>query len=665
MILSAHAGVQLQHFLTRILALSFVFPFVIGCGPSAGGGGSGGSSTGDTQIIGDPDAFVGQGDGTLKLFLNNAGEFNGDTFKLDALVPGTGAVQRVNVQVANFGEGLLTISKVALEESNADGTPQNLWIALESGKIDLESGLPAAIKPHAVDISSVLSFELVYAPTAFDGNSATLVIESNDSARSTLKIRFEPPQLQPAIKVTPEDAFFWYATPLTAEELKFEIHNTGIAPLLVQKVVIEPAGELFTLVEEQVMGPVSAKGSAGYEPITLHVRYAPNFKTDGGTAVLRIESTDPGGAVEIPLTGKYHAGADKSPCLWEWDGALAKVVDFSDVESGSQSRTLTMHNLGSEACTVNSISFENDPNGQFYSWSAEVSATNPEDGSFAVTELPAAIAPGKALSLHISYSASDMRLNTPLTIEYTDPSVRVLAVTAKGGGPTPCIHVAPGPTNEPGTLQFVQPLNSASGRSFVVYSCGPAGALTVESVQIFNSAAPDLPSADWSVSSPSAGMTKILAGQIQVYKLTMTPYAEETILQGTMRLTHLTADGPADIDFKLEGLVGDNYETPIAHPGETADYLGAVAGEPLILSGAKSVAGSNAIALKGYTWSLVARPPSSTLVVNGGPGPVEQTVTPDVSGVYTFNLSVKSGGTPVLHSAEQSVLIVVDEVGLP
>jgi hypothetical protein len=85
----------------------------------------------------------------------------------------------------------------------------------------------------------------------------------------------------------------------------------------------------------------------------------------------------------------------------------------------------------------------------------------------------------------------------------------------------------------------------------------------------------------------------------------------------------------------------------------------------LILNGSKSLAGSTPVAVTGYTWSLVSRPASSSLIVNGAPGLVERTVMPDVSGVYTFALVVQTAGPPVLYSSAETVLIVVDEVPVP
>ncbi|HIA02473.1 MAG TPA: hypothetical protein EYN66_11270 [Myxococcales bacterium] len=587
-----------------------------------------------------------------------------DYYELPSVVPGVLAEARVKVQIINEGSEALEINGASLQPYNDDGSPKSVWVSLDYLGFNPKQSFPITLAPQSQDASSVFTLEVVYAPKAFDINMSTLKVLSNDSQNPEFKVRFLTPPVAPEVRVEPADNLFEKATLSNYEERIFRIFNDGVLPLKFVKLVFAEPTDVFTIVSQPGLGgQVPPPGTPDYKPLFFTIRYQPTYGSVKDKNVVLLYTNDPNNnPVSIPLEGTFETDQDTSPCILIPPSQNLNFVDFSEVESGSETKTVTMKNVGKKVCTLNKVELPNDLNGIWYNYSLMLPSNIPGGAMEPVQELPISFGAGKSVLIQLTYTAQNTGLDSELTVEFEDPNPATSILNVVGGGAKAIFDYAPGLPEEPAALQFAGATQSSVERTFVVYNKGDAN-LLIDSFTFSENETPEFPSNYWQLKGFFAFPIKVKPNRVKAFTVEMATGFEPANPEGTMTIDYLGNKGEASISVPLNGIVTTNPPTlPQAKPGGTEDYPGLFAGGAFNLKGAATGNVSNS---NGYIWYLISKPANSSLVLNGIPGPANLEITPDTAGVYNLSLTVKTNDPIPMYSPSSSVIIAVEPPPTP
>lgn len=582
------------------------------------------------------------------------------TYDLPTFTPGGGDSKSWAFVLANVGDTDLTVTSVQLAETNADDSPKNAWVSLEWGAFDPELFLPLVLAPQDKNPDAMIPFTVVFTPDSFDENDARLVITTDDPMTPVLNIDFIAPTIEADIQLAPGALTFAAAGFGLPESQDITVDNAGIGPLAIESIEIldDEAGVFSLIAPDGGTAQVAPADTPGYAPATITVQYEPVFGSDLDTATLRIVSNSPDESpLDVPLSSTFQTG-EASPCVLSWPGSEGGVVDFTATSTEALTITLAMKNVGAGVCTLDDVSIPEDPEGSHYAISLAYQPGEPEAEPVPIEALPVGIGSGLSFLITITYTPGEAKMDASVVISYQDPFPKTVTLPTLGGGPEPCIDLAPGSASEPLQLQFGGSDGASVTRELVIYSCGDAP-LTVSSITVHDQLDPTAPSALFVLGGAGAGPHVIPPHSVFKIPISATISTEPDPVKGGVTINYELSDGPGEMIVPLIRDHLPGVTLPTAQPGTPADYPGAVAGEPLTLDGSASSPGSQFLANNGYTWFLTAKPSGSKLVVNGPTAGPHRIVTPDVPGTYGFDLIVRSLGTTPHYSQASSVSISV------
>gem|GEM_PF-3396791 len=592
---------------------------------------------------------------SIYLQLNGSPVQPGDVIDLP-IVPVTLAAKEIlSFEISNIGTGPLVLNKVMLAPFNEDGTSKNIWVVLDWGENDPDTVFPLTLSGAGQGGESTLSVDVVFAPKTLDPNDATLRVVSNDPNAPVAVIRLASLPDEPQIRVQPPQHVFSKATLTYQEEHAFEIHNDGLSPLIVDDVLLNSTSDQFVLVSKPEPGQlVKSKDKTTYQPLAFHVSYQPLFGSQPEEASVVVVSNDPAQPTyTVSLSSTFTTGPNTSPCVFGYGTEEGGVLDFGDTIAGKATKTIVGENLGEGSCVVTSIDIPTDSSGFWYSWQATLKL---ESGGTTPVVLPVSIEPGQTLDIEVTYAAPGYSVDGEIVIGYEDPAVHTKNISINGGGPEPCIELAPGSLMVPYGMMFAgQSLNNIL-RSVVVYNCGE-GNLGLTNIIIQDNAGEV--STLWKLVTPMVGYTELPPHGVKIFYVSMYSEISPNTVKGVMDLTYVSGSGPKTVTVPLTGTIGADVSVPVAYAGIPDDYSGVVAGVSFELVGDLAEASGPPVAPQGYLWYLVSKPPTSTLVVNGAPGPAKRTVNADVAGQYTFGLTVVSATDSNVVSEPHTVTIKV------
>ncbi len=189
----------------------------------------------------------------------------------------------------------------------------------------------------------------------------------------------------------------------------------------------------------------------------------------------------------------------------------------------------------------------------------------------------------------------------------------------------------------------------------MLHSCGD-GALTVDSITIFDDVEPAEPSVYWAIGSPGAEGVTVPAHDSQIFSLLMTlPNEEGATVNGKMSIVWSDGTQPQVFDVTLSALADSAAVPPIASTGPPENYLDLLTGEAILLDGAQSQAGvdDQSLDAEGYLWFVVDRPAESTLEIAEEWGGPTRFIIPDAAGTYAMGLLVKTDSPiPLISQVE-------------
>lgn len=651
---------------------------LLACGPSPVGGGGLPDDYDVTEFYDLGSVFESDGIGgppELVVFVGEDGILTEQGFLLPELLPGPDTSHTVRIQVANFGNADLNVTRLEFLPINADGTSKSSWMSLDWGGADPSSLLPMTLIPHASDKTAVLEVKLLYTPTSPDDKSGTIVIETDVPGATARTVRFDVPALVPRIRTDPTDWVFWDADLFNAETKTIAIHNDGLVPLSVLSVGLDGPSERFVLhkaealaLGETPIGTVGPKGSPGYKPMTFQVSYQPIFGSKLDSIGVVILSDDQQKAQHsVPLKSMFDTTPEMSPCVW--DIPFGTSIDFKTVTEGTQTVKMQMTNVGTGVCNLTAITAANDPNGSHWSWKGALQPA-PDSGEPAlpIDVLPFGVAGGKTIDLSIVYTAGDAGLDSPIQIAFDDPTPRTIDLQGLGGSNKPCFEYVPSGTAGPVPLPFVGPHGAKLARTFFIRSCG-SGTLTVHQIKITDDILPGQASPFFSITSPGVEQIKVAPGGIQQFDLSATLPDEGvgTGVKASMDVVWIGGEGPETITVPLSIAVDAETVLPTANPGPPENYAGAVAGEPLTLDASASTSNQpessgepwDGLDENGALWFVIKRPEGSEATLPEAFGPPQVAFTPDVAGTYQLGLLVLTPKPGALMSPLQLANITV------
>jgi len=569
------------------------------------------------------------------------------------------ALEVMSLTVRSVGSQPLAIEKLMLAPFNEDGSAKNIWVVMDwpmgepTFPVVLDGG-------NGVD-ESTLDVSIVFTPKTLDPHDATIRIVSNDASAPVAVIRLASLPDEPRARVDPDSFTFTKASLSYVEEQQFHIHNDGLSPLIVNSVSLNTNSDRFVLSNIPEPGQIiPSKDKVSYEPLTFLVQYQPIFGSVPENASVSIASNDPSKPITIvPLATTFETTANTSPCIFGYATEGDGVLNFEDTTAGVGTHTILAQNLGEGECLIQSVEIPTDPEGFFYSWTAQSIS---ETGASSPATLPVAIQPGQKVAIDVSYSAPGYRVDGLLSIQYTDSSPHTQSIEIQGGGPQPCMELTPGTLANPHGLYFAGSNLTNLVRSLVIYNCSE-GHLGLTGAQVEDTAGNE--SELWKLVTPILGYTSIAPFGIKVLQLSMYEESEPTSSAGELSLSYITQQGETTIQVPLLASIDNSIQLPVADPGSAQDYPNWVANQSFVLDGSASELSGVPVAKNGYQWALLQKPVGSQLVLTGAPGQAQRTVTPDMAGSYTFGLAVTAANQSALVSDLVTVTVIVQEPTTP
>ena len=580
---------------------------------------------------------------------------SGDVIDLPIVPVSLEAKEVLSFEISNIGTGPLVLEKVMLAPFNEDGTAKNIWVVLDWGENDPDTMFPRTLPGAGQGGESTLSIDVVFTPKTLDPNDATLRVVSNDPNAPVAVIRLASLPDEPRLGVLPQQHVFSKASLTYQEEQTFEIHNDGLSLLIVDDVLLTSSSDQFVLVSKPEPGQlVKSKDKTTYQPLAFQVSYQPLFGSQPEEASVVVVSNDPAQPTyTVSLSSTFTTGPNTSPCVFGYGTEDGGILDFGDSIVGKATKTIVGENLGEGSCVVTSIDIPTDPSAFWYSWQAVLQLAS---GGATPALLPVTIEPGQTLDIEVTYAAPGYSVDGEIVIGFEDPSTHTTTIAINGGGPEPCIELAPGSLTAPYGMMFAGQSLSNILRSVVVFNCGE-GTLGLTNITIKEN--DGIVSEIWKLVTPMVGYTELPPHGTKIFTVSMYSDFSPNSVQGVMDLTYVSGLGPKTVEVPLTGTIAADLTVPIAYAGTVDDYPGVVVGEPFVLVGDLGEASGPPVAPQGYLWYLVSKPPTSTLIVNGAPGPAKRAVTADVAGLYTFGLMVVSATDPKAVSDSHTVTIKV------
>lgn len=309
-----------------------------------------------------------------------------------------GATKRLTLELRNGGVATLEVEDLMVSEpfffEVAEGLPQTL----------------APGEQRLVDVG--------FRPTTVDPVAQTLLLQSNDPARSPLPVRLAGFGTDGLLSVTPE-AIDFSNTPVGGARLaEVVLENQGLADVS-GRVVLEGTSRPGFFVSGG--GPVEGEFSVvARGTVPLDLEYRPLEPGEHG-AVLRFETCPGRCGVEVRVVASAQAPTIRLE---------PAVIAFGDVGIGTRrAEQLTVRNEGSAATEVLEVRARGGSD------ALELSPTR---------SLPATLQPGDVLAIDVAFQPREaLELNATVEVLLDDPAFPQAEAGVSGRGVGPLFVVQP------------------------------------------------------------------------------------------------------------------------------------------------------------------------------------------------------------------------------
>lgn len=599
---------------------------------------------------------------------------------------------QVQIVIKNTGDFDLEVKNIYFE----DGGNEDFYIEWKGIHTPASfADKPVTLQPD--DPNDVITFVVVYKPEPGTINMApaTLIIDNDADKYEGLDgiyaITFGIKSVGAAtcVNIDAPTASACMANPLIkyrcvtgCSTSDVYIGNDGTEVLTVSQVSFSKPTSEFTIVSPpKLPADVLTKGDRNYKAVYFQVRYCPGDDNYEDTNVLRIYSNDYSlveGVKEVAIS------VEQSPALLDFStDSPFGYFDFSD--GPGTTHKISIYNMASSECDnlcpnkgqccgcpikVNRVVIEGKDVSKANSWGENdavkwfgVVPKNPETG--AALTLPRSVQGGDGIDFEVVYQkpaghAEDR--NGELCVEYEAPKV---------GPQNYCVSMLAVSQCELSLAPLTQQLhfNSASAadikeKAAVLINSGSA-ACKLTHVKVTDK---------WDSVSEDFTLTEVITGGTQVPPfgvfpiwVAYSPHSAEP--SGFLKIEYEPTEPELPLieeSVTLSGSKEQDCSIPIADPGESADYVDALVGQPIFLNGCGSSGGEAAcggapIFQTGYLWFLLSKPETSTAALNQQ-GSCSTTMTADLPGDYEVALMVFDG-TNFFQSDLASVVITVSPIG--
>jgi hypothetical protein len=610
-------------------------------------------------------------------------------YLFDKLGPGE-TKETVQLVIKNTGDFELEVANIYFEEgSNEDYSID--WKGIHTPASF--AGGPVLLA--ADDPNDVITFVVVYRPEpgVINTDAATLIIENNadkyENLDARIAITFGVKNVgatvcvnidAPGASSCMDNPLIKYRCVTGCSTTDVYIGNDGTEALTVDQINFSKPTSEFTIVNPpNLPANIPTKGNLNYNPVFLQVRYCPGDDNYEDTNVLQIYSSDfslVGGVKEISIS------VEQSPALLDFttDSPFG-YFDFSD--GPGTTHKISIYNMDSSECDhlcpdkgqccgcpikIGRVVVDNKDVSKSSGWGENdavkwfgVVAKDPETG--AALTLPRAVQGGDGIEFEVVYQkpaghAEDR--NGELCVEYEAPKV---------GPQTFCVSMLAVSQCELSLAPLTQQLhfNSASpadikAKAAVVVNSGSAPC-SLTHVKVTDKW--DGVSEDFSLADTITGGTLVPAFGLFPIWVEYSPHSTDP--SGFLKIEYEPTEPDLPLieeSVTLSGSKEQDCAVPVADPGEAADYVGAIAGQPLFLNGCGSSGGDAAcggapVFESGYLWFLLDKPETSTTSLNQQ-GSCSTTFNPDLPGNYEIGLVVFDGSNFYQSELETVVISVQD-----
>ncbi len=568
---------------------------------------------------------------------------------------------RKSVEVINPGAQPLTIDSIAWATGDDGARLKNRYMDFDwRGSVDASS-FPYELGSDGFDR---LEFDIVFSPPLGipldDLTSSVLVLTSNAKSQNgnanvkEIRIAFGISTDDAVPRITPTNYTFTNATQAKPETQQFTLYNDpalATGKFTVESVALESPGGEFTLNNPPFNGTeVLEPGNPAYQDVVFSVTYAPS--DDSGPDTNRILINTSAG----PLTVSLGAATTSGTYSLSYDNP--SEFDFTNVSS-VESRNVQLTAEGPASMTVKEPRIEPAEARQDYTVVAYKPATTADGIDEEITSWPRGLQVGRGLRFEVTFAPSGTAANGQLIIPVETPQPSEVVIDLFGGEPKSKIVVGPSTGN---IFVTGSVLNGDTGtRTVSVFNEGN-GPLDIQGVEVkaqFGAAEV------YSLASEVPAQMLPPNGLLTIdVNYDLSKMGDPTDTESEILAISYFNDFTGQVEEQAFGLVAADdggLSAPIANPGTSADYSGAIAGELLSLSGGQSTGGGGTLdASNSYVWYLTGKPAGSSARLNEQGGPTAQFL-PDVGGDYEVTLIVyaTTAGGDLIYSAPSSVTVTV------
>lgn len=562
------------------------------------------------------------------------------------------------VRITNTGTATLVISHIGwLKDADTGSSQVNPHVTLSIPGDVFTIGQELTIAP-----GTDFDFSVTYAPSEPRDYSRSLLQILSNARRDVDRAPVPEVVLSLAIasksavpEVNPPNYTFSNATPTKPETQTFVISNNqdlGAVAFEVTSLSLENIDDEFTLTNLPSL-PLLIEGNevcssteqAGCS-VKFDVRYKPVcvsgtddcFDNDFNAILVGTSVTTD--LLRVPMSTALIVGGYELSYQHELE------FDFSNVNTVS-TRTVQLISTGPGPLKVKEPSIEEAEANDVFLWQAFKPATSEGGQDELISSWPRALTGGNSLLFDITYQPPSGGAEPPngvLVIPVETPENKTIEIDLLAGTPKPKISFGPATGNVSVTAD--KAAGATGSRNVVVYNDGN-GDLTLKDVSLTN--AFNAPAEVFSLASPPAADTVVPPHSLLVLQLNWDAAQIKKLDGDTETLTVTYYDpytgGDEPLSMGLFAKDSEGMEVPIANPGDSADYAGAVVGEPIYLDGSASSEGAFDFPTDSHFWYLVAKPAGSTAKLNETGSSVVEFV-PDVAGTYEVEL--------VVNAAQQS-----------
>lgn len=591
------------------------------------------------------------------------------------------------VQIINPGNNTLTIESI-----DWDRDPETNE-ALVNPYVSIDWKNNVSDFPLTIDgLDSVgLNFDVVYEPPVGspldDFRKSVLLIKSDgrsdtgDELVPEIRITFTVPDKQCWPEVSPDNVIL-SATPISPDSFEFCVQNNpelASSAFIVDAISMETTdNEFFVEVTDNLPADVfepdypayADLDATGCPGVRFEVSYRPVDYVDDTNRVLVFHNC--GDPLLVQLDGLLSETS-----TYEVAYQHAQEFDFStEVDNTEKTRSAQLTALGPGAVTVDEPLVESAEAAEFFTWTAWIPATSPDDDDTRIWPseqpkdptkkyFPRALTVGKGIRFDVTYSPKfeTEPPNGELVIPVKTPDPGEVRLDLFAGTPKAKLDIAPSTGSATVTTELGEP---HQGERHVVISNLGNGPLEIKDLTIANSVSALLAD-NWTMVDPPTLPLTLQPEELLVL----------TVAWDTAGVTD--SDGETEIlsVAYFDAFVGDDItETmalvmlpagggtlPVGVLVSSTETETAAVGDLISITGLQSDPGSYELTNGSFIWYLTAKPAGSTVRLNEeGAGEVK--LLPDVAGQYEVEVILVSFGSGTFLVGEPAS-IVMDVVEAP